>query len=204
MRCDHAERPNGPSVSRVAGVEDPPHPMGANCVFLRPDRKCGLQVASIAAGEHPWRFKPFYCALHPITFDEGIVVLAEGNELYVDGGSCNRPAPGVLIPVYKLFEMEMKLALGEAGYAELEARADGEQVCECVSTGVRRCGRLEEERWMAALFAVICLLLGLGFFDFALRHITPFAMSYGFQLIAGPAHDLAQECAGKHCFEVTA
>ncbi len=75
----------------------------------------------VAGGGHPWRFKPFYCALHPITFDAGIVVLAEGNELYVDGGSCNRPNAGALIPVYKLFEMEMKLALGETGYAELEA-----------------------------------------------------------------------------------
>ena len=49
--------------------------------------------------------------------------LAEQNELYLEGGSCNRPDPEALIPVYKLFEMEMKLALGEAGYAELEVRA---------------------------------------------------------------------------------
>jgi hypothetical protein len=68
-----------------------------------------------AGGEHPWRFKPFYYALHPITFDKRVLKLAEQNELYLEGGSCNRPDPAALIPVYKLFEMEMKLALGEAG-----------------------------------------------------------------------------------------
>ncbi len=119
------DHPNGGALTNTTVVEDSTHPMGANCIFLRLDRKCGLQAAGIAAGEHPWRWKPFYCALHPITFDEGIVVLAEGNELYVDGGSCNRPDPAALIPVYKLFEAEVKLALGEAGYAELEARAGG-------------------------------------------------------------------------------
>ena len=119
------DHPDGGTLTNTTVVEDPTHPTGHNCIFLRPDRKCGLQAASIAAGEHPWRFKPFYCALHPITFDKYVVKLAEQNELYLEGGSCNRPDPAVLIPVYKLFEMEMKLALGEAGYAELEARAGG-------------------------------------------------------------------------------
>jgi len=117
------DHPDGGMLTSTVVVEEPTHPTGHNCVFLRPDRKCALQVASIAAGEHPWRFKPFYCALHPITFDQCVVKLCEENPLYIEGGSCNRPEPEALIPVYKLFAMEMKLALGEAGYAELEARA---------------------------------------------------------------------------------
>ena len=60
-----------------------------------------------------------------LTFDKRVLKLAEQNELYLEGGSCNCPDPAALIPVYKLFEMEMKLALGEAGYAELESRAGG-------------------------------------------------------------------------------
>jgi len=72
-----------------------------------------------AGGEYLWRFKPFYCALHPITFDECVVRLAEESEIYREGGSCNRPDPEALIPVYKLFEMEMKLALGEGGYVSV-------------------------------------------------------------------------------------
>jgi hypothetical protein len=117
------DHPAGGLLTNTTVVEDSTHPMGTNCVFLRPDRRCGLQAAAIAVGEHPWRWKPFYCALHPITFDKCVLKLAEENDLYLEGGSCNRPDPGTLIPVYKLFEEEMKLALGEAGYAELEARA---------------------------------------------------------------------------------
>lgn len=117
------DHPAGGMVSSTAVVEDPTHPTGHNCVFLRPDRKCGLQVAGIAAGEHPWRFKPFYCALHPITFDTHVIQLDQENELYVEGGSCNRPDPGNVIPLYQLFDVEMKLAIGEEGYAELDALA---------------------------------------------------------------------------------
>ena len=76
MRCNHAERPND-RASAALRVWKTLHPMGANCIFLRPDRRCGLQAASIAAGEHPWRWKPFYCALHPITFDGCVVKLCE-------------------------------------------------------------------------------------------------------------------------------
>jgi hypothetical protein len=118
------DHPAGGTLTNTTVVADPTHPMGANCIFLRPDRKCGLQAASIAAGEHPWRFKPFYCALHPITFDQCVVKLSEENPMYLEGGSCNRPDPAALIPVYQLFEAEMKLALGEVGYAEMEAMAD--------------------------------------------------------------------------------
>jgi hypothetical protein len=119
------DHPAGGVLTNTTVVEDSTHPMGTNCIFLRPDRKCALQTAGIAAGEHPWRWKPFYCALHPITFDECVVGLAEHNELYLEGGSCSRPEPGALIPIYKLFEAEMRLALGDEGYAELEARAGG-------------------------------------------------------------------------------
>jgi hypothetical protein len=117
------DHPTGGALTNTAVVADPTHPTGHNCIFLRSDRKCALQVAGVAAGEHPWRFKPFYCALHPLTFEKYELVLGEGNPLYVKGGSCNRPSTGERIPVYKLFELEVKLALGEAGYADLDARA---------------------------------------------------------------------------------
>ena len=117
------DHPDGGMVNSTSVVEDPTHPTGHNCIFLRPDRKCALQVAGIAAGEHPWRFKPFYCALHPITFDTHVIQLDQENELYVEGGSCNRPDPGNVIPLYQLFDLEMKLAIGEEGYAELDALA---------------------------------------------------------------------------------
>jgi len=46
-------------------------------------------------------------------------VLAEGSEVYLEGGSCSRPAPGAPIQLVDLFDDELKLALGEGGYAEL-------------------------------------------------------------------------------------
>ncbi|MGH2524279.1 MAG: hypothetical protein ACRDH2_17355, partial [Anaerolineales bacterium] len=58
-----------------------------------------------------------------ITFDEGLICLAEQSEMYLEGGSCNRPGPGKPVPLYQLFETELKWALGEEGYAELEAVA---------------------------------------------------------------------------------
>jgi hypothetical protein len=62
---------------------------------------------------------PSDCAMHPLTIDEGVFGLAEDSEMYVSGGTCNRPNPGKLIPVFELFDVETKLVLGEAGYAEL-------------------------------------------------------------------------------------
>ena len=63
-------------VTHTRVIRDPNHYGGSTCVFMRPDYKCALQVAGEAAGEHPWRFKPFYCILHPLDLDEN------GRKLY--------------------------------------------------------------------------------------------------------------------------
>ena len=116
--------PEGGDCTGTSVVQDPSHPAGQTCLFLRPDRLCALQAASIASGQHAWRFKPFYCALHPLVLDEGVLALAEDSEMYKEGGTCNRPAEE-LIPLFRLFDVETKLVVGEAGYAELEARLEG-------------------------------------------------------------------------------
>jgi len=104
-------------------IDDASHPAGQTCIFLRPDRLCALQAAGIAAGEHPWRYKPYYCALHPLVWENKRVVLAEQSEMYLEGGNCNRPNPGQPIALWQLFDMELKLVLGEAGYEELARQA---------------------------------------------------------------------------------
>lgn len=112
--------PENPAYSPVMGTQilpDPTHPVGQSCAFLRPDHKCGLQVAGVAAGEHPWRFKPFYCRLYPLEFNRGVLGLAEENEMYQDGGKCHRPAAQAA-PLCHTFDMELQLVLGEAGYQE--------------------------------------------------------------------------------------
>mgnify|MGYP003482289609 CR=1 FL=1 len=40
--------------------------------------------------------------------------------MYLEGGSCNRPNPGRPVPLYQLFDVEIELALGAAGYAALK------------------------------------------------------------------------------------
>jgi len=106
-------------------VDDPTHPAGTTCIFLTADRRCALQTAGIAAGEHPWRFKPYYCALHPLGLTKGELMLVEESEIYKEGGNCQRASEEGLIPIYQLFDVEAKLALGDAGYAQLEATARG-------------------------------------------------------------------------------
>ena len=102
-------------------VPDPTHPAGKTCIFLLPgSRYCALQSAGIATGEHPWRYKPFYCALHPLEIIGGELKLADDNELYQEGGNCQRGSSTV-IPLYQLFDVETKLVLGDEGYAQLAA-----------------------------------------------------------------------------------
>lgn len=113
------DHPTGEVCTGTSVIEDLTHPAGQTCIFLRPDRLCALQKASIETGEHPWRYKPYYCALHPLVWDEKVLVLAEGSEVYLEGGSCNRPAPGEPIQLVDLFDDELRLALGNDGYAEL-------------------------------------------------------------------------------------
>jgi len=73
-----------------AVMSSPAHYGGTECVFLRPDWLCSLQVAAHAAGEHPWRWKPFHCIIHPISTERGEFILAPDEELLAEEGSCFR------------------------------------------------------------------------------------------------------------------
>lgn len=99
-------------------LPDPIHYGGTACVFLREDAKCALQVAGQAAGLHPWRFKPFYCVLHPLDLDEsGRITLDETSALLEEEGSCLRPASeDRQIPLLETFEPELRYFLGDEGY----------------------------------------------------------------------------------------
>jgi len=100
----------------------PDHPMGSACVFLRPDFRCALQVAGNADGEGAWKYKPYYCALHPITRSGPEISLDAENEIYIEGGCCHRPGPEQ-IPMYLFFERELRLAMGDDDYKNLQALA---------------------------------------------------------------------------------
>ena len=104
-------------------VEMPEHYGGTACVFLRADHKCALQVAAVENGLHPWRFKPFYCILHPLDLDEaGRITLDETDEFLDEPGGCLRSAVEC-IPLVKTFEPELRYFLGDKGYTALVERA---------------------------------------------------------------------------------
>ncbi len=84
-----ADFPSG-CVVPSAVVANTAHYGGTECVFLRPDWLCALQVAAIAAGEDPWRWKPFHCIIHPIATDSGEFTLPSDEELLAEEGGCFR------------------------------------------------------------------------------------------------------------------
>ncbi len=102
-------------VTHTRVIRAPDHYGGSTCIFMRPDYKCALQVAGEAAGEHPWRFKPFYCILHPLDLDEhGRITLDEIRFMVDEPASCVRPAENAVV-LRELFaeELEYLLRKGE-------------------------------------------------------------------------------------------
>jgi len=97
-------------------LDDPDHYGGTACVFLRPDHRCALQVAGQEAGVHAWRFKPFYCILHPLDLDDqGRITLDETEAMLSEPGSCLRPCER-LVPLAETFEPELRYLLGDERY----------------------------------------------------------------------------------------
>jgi len=120
---DGREEPDDHSISGWAGhstvLPDDDHYGGTACIFLRKDHRCALQAAANAEGLHPWRFKPFYCILHPLDIDEqGRITLDETELMLAEPGSCLRPAERP-IPLWETFEPELRYLLGEKGYQRL-------------------------------------------------------------------------------------
>jgi hypothetical protein len=100
-------------------LKAPNHYGGTECVFLRTDHKCALQVAADLHGLHSWHFKPFYCILHPLDLDEkGRITLDETGLLLDEEGSCLRPSEKE-IPLLETFEPELRYFLGDQEYQGL-------------------------------------------------------------------------------------
>ena len=106
-------------VEHTTVLPDADHYGKTACIFLRHDFKCALQVAADKDGLHPWRFKPFYCILHPLYLDEqGRITLDETEVLLNEPGSCLRPADE-LIPLVETFAEELEYLLGEKRFKQL-------------------------------------------------------------------------------------
>jgi hypothetical protein len=114
--------PSGQAVHSTV-LPDRAHYGGTACIFLREDYKCALQVAGQAAGLHPWRFKPFYCVLHPLDLDEtGRITLDHTAEMLAEEGSCLRPSPRA-VPLARTFEPELRYFLGDRTFDRLFPQA---------------------------------------------------------------------------------
>jgi hypothetical protein len=107
-------------VGHTTVLPDADHYGETACIFLRRDFKCALQTAADEGQLHPWRFKPFYCILHPLDLDaEGRITLDETELMLAEPGSCLRPAEK-FTPLIETFAVELRYLLGEKGYRKLK------------------------------------------------------------------------------------
>src|SRR5659263_460297 len=64
---------------------------------------------------HPWRFKPFYCILHPLDLDEqGRITVDSTEDLLEEQGSCLVPSDQP-VPLIETFANELQYLLGAKG-----------------------------------------------------------------------------------------
>ena len=110
-------------VGHTTIVPNIEHYGGTACIFLRPDHKCALQCAAMREGLHPWRFKPFYCILHPLDIDDqGRITLDDSELIVAEPGSCLRPTDHS-VPLIETFADELLYLLGEESYNQLIAKS---------------------------------------------------------------------------------
>lgn len=101
------------TVRPTTVVTDKEHYGGTACIFLRGDYKCALQVAGEAKEEHPWRYKPFYCILHPLEIDEARRLTLDNTHLLLaEPASCIRPAKQKRT-LKKIFKTEIEYFFGK-------------------------------------------------------------------------------------------
>ncbi|HKJ28337.1 MAG TPA: hypothetical protein VJ965_11910 [Anaerolineales bacterium] len=99
-------------VAHTTVLPNPDHYGGTACIFLRPDQQCALQTAAQENGLHPWRFKPFYCILHPMEIKEGRITLDDPAVMVGEPASCLRRAE-TSVPLVDIFHSELDYFLGD-------------------------------------------------------------------------------------------
>jgi hypothetical protein len=136
LHDDDPAFPSGQYIGTTT-VDDPTHPSGTTCRFLRPeDRYCAIQAACMASGRPAWELKPYYCCLFPVV-DEYVdendqplpvkrLTLDDENDLFNRGGGCNEACECEPQFMFQIYAEEVALAIGIEGYRELCA-AMGEQ-----------------------------------------------------------------------------
>lgn len=113
-------------------VDDPKRPDETCCVFLQLDRKCALQAVSNAHNLGWPGIKPFYCAIYPLYFEDGVLSIDDETELDEETAMCRRFTPGPRA-MYELYPDEAALILGEEGYRELHETVTAKERCQKAS-----------------------------------------------------------------------
>ena len=112
---DGREESDGHALSGIVAhtsiLPNPEHYGGTACIFLRPDHQCALQTAAQETSLHPWRFKPFYCILHPLEIKDGRITLDDPAELVGELASCVRLSEEKT-PLVEVFRQEIDYLLG--------------------------------------------------------------------------------------------
>ena len=113
---DGQEEPDDHALSGIVVhstiIPNPYHLGGTSCIFLRRDHKCALQAAAEAAAEHPWRFKPFYCILHPLDIDEDGRITLDDEELLLSEPTTCLQSSRKEIQIKELFRAELEYLAG--------------------------------------------------------------------------------------------
>lgn len=94
-------------VRHTTVVPSQGHYKNTACIFLRKDKKCALQVTAKKNHAHPWKFKPFYCILHPLDINtKGQITLDQTDLLISEPASCLRASKD-LQALENIFSEEM-------------------------------------------------------------------------------------------------
>lgn len=91
--------------------------INGKCTFLDKNGLCTLQKLAIIEGEHPWKYKPIYCILFPLTIYQGAVTI---DDEHIDRlKHCNKTDQNGLT-IYQACRDELKHFFGETAFMELE------------------------------------------------------------------------------------
>ena len=112
------DSPEGAAIGTNV-IDDTARPGETCCVFLRPDRLCALHVTSDQLGLAYPGLKPLFCALFPIQLHGNEIIIDHATAENFGGILCRRPGAQAQ-PLYRLYQPELVLLLGEEGYRELE------------------------------------------------------------------------------------
>lgn len=87
------------------------------CVFLDKEGLCIIQKLAINEGANPWKYKPLYCILFPLTIFEGALTI--DNEHMDRLSHCNK-AEKYTSTIYDYCRNELLHLFGEDGMAQLD------------------------------------------------------------------------------------